>query len=143
MNLLHFFFALLINFFFIIFLSFSSFTAQTLSQEIGSFFRRCCQETLKTIEKCENIQSYDLGESYYRLAIYCLKHHRSGSNENQLEMSKLLIKSISRGMRYNSKNARLQFPRLLQLPTINTVELTAVFNDEVKTSHSNCSSFKS
>lgn len=106
-----------------------------MSQEIRSYFRECCQQTLKTIEKCEKLQSHDVGESYYRLAMFCLKHHRTGSNENQLEMSKLLIKSISRGMRYNSKNARLQFPRLLQLPMINTAELTVVFNDEVKTSH--------
>lgn len=108
-------------------------TARTVSQEIESFFRRRCRQTLETIEKYDRstINERNIGESYYRLAIFCLKHHRSGSSENQLEMSKLLIKSISRGMRHNSKNARLQFPRLLQLPSINSTELTMVFNDEV------------
>lgn len=112
---------------------FSVFTARTIQQEIGSYFRRCCYQTLEKIEECEclSLKQHDIGESYYRLAIFCLKYHRSGSNENQLEMSKLLIKSIFRGMRHNSKNARLQFPRLLQLPLINTTELTATFNDEV------------
>lgn len=109
--------------------------ARSVSLEIDSFFQRSCYKTIETIEKYEKNRSaakeQDIGESYYRLAIFCSKHHQSGSNENRFEMSELLIKSVLRGMRFGSKNARLQFPRILQLPAINTMKLTAVFNEEV------------
>lgn len=72
-----------------------------------------------------------IGESYYRLAIFCFKHSTSGLITNKFETNKLLIKTILRGMRYESKNARLQFPRLLQLSNINANELCDIFNEEV------------
>lgn len=72
-----------------------------------------------------------IGESYYQLALFNIKHLKSGSEANQLETAKLLIKSILRGIRYGSNNARLQFTRLLQLTNINTNELTDLFNKEV------------
>lgn len=34
-------------------------------------------------------------------------------------------------MRNDSENARLQFPRLLQLPNIDSTELSDLFNEEV------------
>lgn len=111
-----------------------SITAQSISEAIEGTYSRFCHETIGAIKKCEEIQSNvkDIGESYYRLAIHCLKLYRSGSNENnKLDMCKLIIKSVLRGMRYNSKNARLQFPRLLKLQMINSNELAAVFDDEV------------
>lgn len=77
-------------------------------------------------------KEYEIGESYFRLAIFCLKHYSSGLIVDQLdEISQLLVKSILRGMRHGSKSARLQFPRLLQLPNINSPELTEIFTKEV------------
>lgn len=120
-------------------------TAQTIAQQIKAFSQRSCSDGITVLEKCEKIRSQihyadcsmakenDIGESYYRLALFCLKQSKAKPelNEHQLEMEKLLIISVLRGMQYGSKNARLQFPRLLQLPNINTKELTDIFNQEV------------
>lgn len=77
------------------------------------------------------MKEHEIGESYFRLAIFCLKQSNTELSIDELEMGKLLIKSIFRGMRHDSKNARLQFPRLLQIPNINSNELCAIFNEEV------------
>lgn len=74
-------------------------------------------------------QQHDIGESYYRLAIFCFKQSKTQSIVHELETEKLLIKSILRGMRHDSKKARLQFPRLLQIG--NVEELNTLFNQEV------------
>lgn len=79
-----------------------------------------------------SMKENDIGESYYRLAIVSWNRTNEGPKENQLEMQKLLIKSVLRGMRHGSKNARLQFPRLLLLKNINSRELTDLFNEEVR-----------
>ncbi|XP_055310881.1 DNA-dependent protein kinase catalytic subunit-like [Sitodiplosis mosellana] len=116
--------------------------SQSMSQLIGTYARRCCNETIALAEKCEesraqayssnfSMKEHDIGESYYRLAIFCLRQLKSDTQENRLETTKLLIKSILRGMRHDSKNARLQFPRLLQLPNIDSPVLTDLFNGEV------------
>ncbi|XP_031631692.1 DNA-dependent protein kinase catalytic subunit-like [Contarinia nasturtii] len=122
----------------------SSDRSQNISESVGTFARRCCNETISFAEKYEANQlqmlqttqtamkENDIGESYYRLAVFSWKQTNAGSEESQLEVQKLLIKSILRGMRHNSKNARLQFPRLLQLKKINSRELTDLFNQEVK-----------
>lgn len=119
------------------------FTAKTISQIIGSFARRCCDETMDLAEKCEEsrlqayssqfsmIKEHDIGESYYRLAIYCQRQLKSGMDDDQFGTTKSFIKSILRGMRNDSENARLQFPRLLQLPNIDSTELSVLFNEEV------------
>lgn len=108
-----------------------------MSHYIDTFAHRCCDDTIALAEKCEKNQSQTyseiyssntIGESYYRLAIFGIKHSKTS---DKFETGKLLIKSILRGMRLDSKNARLQFPRLLQLPNINTIELTSLFNEEV------------
>lgn len=114
-------------------------TAKGVSYQIQLFSRRCCNETITLAEKYaqsglltnERIDTHALGESYYQLALFNIKYLKSESEANQLETSKLLIKSILRGMRHDSKNARLQFTRLLQLPNINSKELTDLFNQEV------------
>lgn len=119
-----------------------TFVAQSVSQQIVTFSQQCHTETIAALEKCEQslkgmfssnflVDEKEIGESYYRLAIFCLKQLNSGLITDQLETGKLLIKSVLRGMRHNSTNARLQFPRLLQLPNINANELTAIFNEEV------------
>lgn len=116
------------------------FTAQTVSEQISIFSRQCCNETISLLEKSEENRSNStgdaingIGESYYRLAIFSLKQWKNhGTEINQIEMEKLLIKSILRGMRCDSKNARLQFPRLFQIVNINTTEMTDLFNAEVR-----------
>lgn len=112
-----------------------------MPQLIGKFARRLCVETITLAEKCEesrlqtysnlSMKEHDIGESYYRLAIFCLKQLKSGPWDGRLEVSKLLVKSVLRGMKHDSKNARLQFPRLLQLPNIDSPELTGIFDAEV------------
>lgn len=114
-----------------------------MSQLISTFARQCCNETITLAEKYEKSQSqmystesqsskeHHLGESYYRLALFSLKQLKSSPSDDQFETTKFVIKSILRGMRHDSKNARLQFPRLLQLPNIDSTELTAIFNEEV------------
>lgn len=114
-------------------------TARGVSHQIGQFSRRCCNETIALAEKCEqtlrsthfSMKEHGIGESYYRLALLNLKHLKVGTEASQLESAKLVIKSILRGMRCESKNARLQFTRLFHLSNINTEELTAIFNAEV------------
>lgn len=114
-------------------------TAKGVLSQIQLFSRRCCNETIALAEKYEQnepvtnatMDGHAIGESYYRLALFNIKHLKFGTEANQLETAKCLIKSILRGMRYDSKNARLQFTRLLQLPNINAKELTDLFNEEV------------
>lgn len=120
-------------------------TAQCIAQQINAFSQRSCSDAITVLEKCEQNRSQihyadgsmakenDIGESYYRLALFCSKQSKAKPqlDEHQLEMEKLLIISVLRGMQHGSKNARLQFPRLLQLPNINTKELTDIFNREV------------
>lgn len=100
---------------------------------MNSYASQNCKETIAVLEKCANIN--DIGESYYRLALFGLKQFRSlDINEKHAnELGKSLIVSVLRGMRYGSKNARLQFPRLLHLPNIRTSEMTEVFIQEVCT----------
>lgn len=113
-----------------------------MAKLIASFTRRCCNETIALAEQCEenrsqmystnfSMKEHGIGESYYRLAIFSLNQLKSGPEENRIEATKMLIKSILRGMRHDSKNARLQFPRILQLPNIDSTELTDLFNEEV------------
>lgn len=117
--------------------------APNIAAQIALFSTDCCTKMIGLLEQCENSlnellslnfseKEHEIAESYYRLAIFCLKHHSSGLIVDQLEeVSKLLIKSILRGMRHGSKSARLQFPRLLQLPNINNPELSETFTREV------------
>lgn len=116
------------------------FTAKTIAQKIAIFSNRCCNQTISVVEKHEqNLRQNhlisdsmnEIAESYYRLSTFSLKQWKSGKITNQIETEKLIIKSILRGMRYDSKNARLQFPRLFQIENINTTELTDLFNAEV------------
>lgn len=112
-------------------------SAQNAAERIGQFATHCCSKTIELLEKYEssNIyeKSHEIGDSYHRLALFCLQHYSSGLIINGLnEIGKLLIKSILRGMRHGSKSARLQFPRILEIPNINEEELDAVFNDEVR-----------
>lgn len=109
---------------------------------MNSYSRQSCRESIAILEKCQQNRSQsqfgsskgadDIGESFYRLALFCLKQLKTTkSDEHQLEMEELLIVSVLRGMQFGSKNARLQFPRLLQLANINTEKLTGVLNQEV------------
>lgn len=115
-------------------------TAQTISHQIYGCSQRTCKEAVDVLKKCEQIESQalstkitnDIGESYYQLALFCLKQSKSTeSDDNQTDFQKLLIVSVLRGMRHGSKNARLQFPRLLQLSNINSTELKTIFEEEV------------
>lgn len=121
--------------------SFLIFLANIL-QMIFDYSHNCWNETITLAEKCEESQSTGfstnfsvkesgIGESYYRLAMFYLHYLDEKVVSCSIDTEALIIKSILRGMRYHSKNARLLFPRLLQLSSINQPATIRLFNKEV------------
>lgn len=69
-----------------------------------------------------------IGDAYSRFAMACIKYFSIGE---AVETEHTIIQSVLRGMKCNSKNARLMFPRLLQLPHLIDGTLADDFNTEV------------
>lgn len=101
--------------------------------------KECYKQILKVAEKYleadkrknRSEETRTIGESYNRLAMFYLQH-LSSSNEMQQKTEALIVESVLRAMRYSSKSAQLQFPRLFQLEHIEQPNMMALFNKEVR-----------
>lgn len=71
-----------------------------------------------------------IGQTYETLAQFCLDYN-ANARLRDLDMDEILVRSILRGMQYESRNAQQQFPLLLQLPNIDHATWKTIFNDEV------------
>lgn len=76
-------------------------------------------------------EAIEIGESYSRLAMFYLQHLASANTDRQTETEALIVESILRAMRYSSKEAQIQFPRLFELKYIEQPDIVALFNREV------------
>lgn len=111
---------------------------------IYDFSCHCLKQSIGLAEKCEyydfETQHYSanfsaslngIGESYNRLAMFCQEYHGNHSPRESQEMERMFMISILRGMKHNSKNARLQFASILQLSNLKNGQLMETFNEEV------------
>lgn len=105
---------------------------------------KCMRDTILLAEKCEqsgskvfsvnfSIKNYGVGECYNKLATFCQQYYGNEkfADLDAIETEKNIIISVLRGMRHHSKDARLQFPRILQLPNLEDTTLTEQFIEEV------------
>lgn len=69
-----------------------------------------------------------VGDTYHRMATFCLQNTKLIP---KMEIQKYVVQYFLRAVRYDSKEARLQFPQILLLSEINTVDLGEHFNTEV------------
>lgn len=78
-----------------------------------------------------SIKLNGMGESYNRMALFCQEYYGNEKLHRSIETEQMIITSVLRGMQFNSKNARFQFPRILQLPALKKMILSDAFNEEV------------
>lgn len=73
-----------------------------------------------------------MGEMYNRFAMFCQQYYSIESiDELPLDAERNILVSILRGMKFGSKNSRLQFPRILQSPNLMNMRLADDFDKEV------------
>lgn len=74
-----------------------------------------------------------IGETYNRFAMLYQQYH---DVENTVALSlndeRNILVAVLRGMKFGSKNACLQFPRVLQLSTLADMQLIKEFHEEVR-----------
>lgn len=69
---------------------------------------------------------------YNRFGMFCQQYCDIESIEElPLDVERNVLVSFLRGMKFGSKNSRLQFPRILQLPKLINMQLADDFNKEV------------
>lgn len=110
-------------------------------------YDRMCLDFKKSIElaeKCENsanrmfstnfsVKVNGIGEMYNRFAMFCQQYNGiDGCDKIPLDVERNILVSVLCGMRFGSRNARLQFPRLLQLPNLMNTQLADEFGKQVK-----------
>lgn len=123
-------------------MNFSGPIAERIYDHVCSDFR----ESIELAEKCEasdnrmfstnfSLKDNGVGEMYNRFAMFCQQYYGiegiDGTVELQLDAERNILVSVLRGMKYGSKNSRLQFPRILQLPYLMDMQLADEFNKEV------------
>lgn len=86
------------------------------------------EQQLNTSTKSQLI----IGQTYDTLAQFCLDYNANERLADVPNMDDILVRSILRGMQYESPNAQQQFPLLLQLPDVDQATWKTVFKDEVR-----------
>lgn len=109
-------------------------------------YDRMCLDFHKSIElaeKCEesgnrmfstnfSVQVNGIGEMYNRFAMFCQQYNGiEGREKVALDVERNILVSILCGMKFGSRNARLQFPRILQLPYLLNTQLAEEFGKQV------------
>lgn len=95
--------------------------------------KECFKQILSLNEQNSKADgAIEIGECYSRLAMFYLQHLTSAHMNSPTETEALIVKSILRAMRYSSKAAQIQFPRLFELRNIEHPDMVALFNLEVR-----------
>lgn len=102
------------------------------------------RKSIELAEKCEvsgkrifaanfSLKANGIGEMYNRFGMFCQQYYGSASGDDlpHDDAERNILVSILRGMKYGSKNARLQFPRILKLPFLIRMQSSDEFNREV------------
>lgn len=120
------------------------FLSENVYERIFDNSYQCLKSMIALAEKCEDagnkvysvnfsLKNYGIGECYNKIASFCQQYYENEHLEHRdtLETQKNIIVSVLRGMRYSSKEARLQFPRILQLQYLENFDLVETFVQEV------------
>lgn len=118
----------------------STSTKESLNDRLYEHSIQSLQSAITIAEYAENGENEDgmqvvpfrkksfIGETYQKLAMFCLEH--LGARPT-IEQQKNVIIYVLRGMRHDSKEGHLQFPRILQLTNVEDFELAEKFDEEV------------
>lgn len=120
-----------------------SLLVENIPRRIFEYCHNCWIDTAEITEKCEmsqrqifatnfTVNESGIGETYNRLATFCLQNVDNESEMNRADTDSMIVESVLRGMKYHSKGARIQFPRLLQLVGMGILTLSKKFNEEVR-----------
>lgn len=102
------------------------------------------RKSIELAEKCEmsanrmfstnfSVKVNGMGEMYNRFAMFCQQYYGiDTTDELPMDAERNILVAVLRGMKFGSKNSRLQFPRILQLPNLMNMRLAEDFDKEVR-----------